>query len=126
MPLTSPEERREQAIANTESLLATLGFPASETVSGRASVADLFPAGRRCGIYVLQFADGWLYCGQAIDVVRRYCDHRRRHQDIERISFKRVKSAGLDHAEREGIHALEAAGCHLIRGSLPARKAACE
>ncbi len=114
MPLTSAAERqREKAIADIESLLTTLGFPPSETVSGRASVADLFPSGRRCGIYVLQFADGWLYCGQAIDVARRYFDHRRRHQDIERISFKRVARASLDHTERADIHALEAAFCRL-------------
>ena len=32
---------------------------------GRASIADLFPPGQRCGLYILHFANGEIYAGQA-------------------------------------------------------------
>jgi hypothetical protein len=35
------------------SLLEKLGFPASRYVRGRASIADMFRPGKRCGIYLL-------------------------------------------------------------------------
>ncbi len=93
-------------------------FETTHHVEGRASIADLFKLGQRCGIYVLQFADGMVYCGQSKDVVRRYAQHRKIHTDIVHLSFKRVRPEQLDSEEGRGIKALEAAGFSLRNISL--------
>ena len=71
-------------------LLEERGFPAPYTIRGRASIADLFPQGQRCGIYVLHFSDGEYYVGQSADIIRRYTQHSKIHADIEKISFKQA------------------------------------
>ena len=98
---------------NATSLLEKLGFPASRYVRGRASVADMFRQGKRCGIYLLHCSNAEYYAGQATDVTRRYVQHRKTHADIERISFKRVRRDRLDIEERRVIWALEEAGIYL-------------
>lgn len=99
---------------NTDlSLLHSLGLVRYETVVGRYSIADLFPSGERCGIYILHFTDGWFYVGQAVDITRRYVQHRQVHLDIERISFKSVGNANLDAEERVAVRTLEDAGYRL-------------
>ena len=98
---------------NATSLLEKLGFPASRYVRGRASVADMFRQGKRCGIYLLHCSNAEYYAGQATDVTRRYIQHRKTHADIERISFKRVRRDRLDIEERRVIWALEEAGIYL-------------
>lgn len=95
------------------SLLHSLGFVRYETVVGCHSIADLFPSGERCGIYILHFADGWLYVGQAVEITRRYAQHRQVHLDMERISFKPVGSANLDAEEQTAVRILEDAGYRL-------------
>ncbi len=77
-------------------------------------MADLYKPGRRCGIYVLLFADGDAYVGQSVDVVRRYAQHLRVHHDIEAISFKEVPPAELDATEQELIALTERSG-HRLR-----------
>ena len=94
-------------------LLEKLGFPASRYVRGRASIADMFRPGKRCGIYLLHCSNAEYYAGQAADVTRRYVQHRKTHADIERISFKRVRRDRLDIEERRVIWALEEAGIYL-------------
>ncbi len=88
-------------------LLDKLGFGPPQYVKGRASIADLFAPDRRCGIYVLHFSTGEFYAGQAIDVTRRYVQHRFTHKDIEKISFKAVGLDCLDEEERRVIWELE-------------------
>ncbi len=90
-----------------------LGFLEPHHVQGRASIADLFRPGKRCGLYVLYFTNGDFYAGQALDVTRRYVQHRKVHNDIEKISFKQVAEAKLDEEERTAIWALEKNGCSL-------------
>jgi hypothetical protein len=90
------------------------GFPEPVTVEGRASVADLFPASRRCGLYVLYFADGDIYAGKAADVTRRYVQHRQAHADIQQMSFRCVARSKVDEEERALIWRLEADG-HRLR-----------
>ncbi|MCL5745525.1 MAG: GIY-YIG nuclease family protein [Acidobacteria bacterium] len=97
-----------------EQLLAERGFPEPEGAKGRGSVADLYKPGQRCGIYVLLFSDGHAYIGQSVDVVRRYTQHLRVHQDIEAISFKAVPSIELDATEQELIRQAERSG-HRLR-----------
>jgi hypothetical protein len=105
----SESEIPESAIALT---LADLGFTKSHSVQGRGSIADLFRK-NRCGIYVLHFADGAFYVGQAVDVVRRYAQHRHTHKDIQSISFKRVSKRNLNTEERAVVRHLENVGFQL-------------
>ena len=59
------------------------------------------------GIYMLHFADGERYIGQAVDVVRRYATHCRTYDDIVAVSFRRVPVPDLDEAEKASIAAFE-------------------
>lgn len=89
-------------------------FAQSRYVRGRSSIADLFPPGERCGLYILHFANGEIYAGQASDVTRRYVQHRKVHTDIEQVSFRRVAKNMLDKEERKLIWELEQSG-HRLR-----------
>ena len=82
-------------------------------MTGQTSVADLHPPKERCGIYVLGFANGERYVGQAVEVVRRFAQHRKTHDDITHMTFKRVNAADLDQVERHHIHTLEGQGLRL-------------
>lgn len=94
-------------------IIQDLGFPQPQHVQGRASIADIFRPGKRCGLYVLYFANGEFYAGQAADITRRYVQHRKVHTDIEKISFKQVAEDRLDEEERAAIWALEKNGYSL-------------
>lgn len=94
-------------------LLSSLSFPELRDVRNRASIANLFPAAKRCGIYVLQFRDDEVYAGQALDVTRRYVQHGKVHSDIVSLSFKQVAKANLNDEERTVIWKLEQNGFHL-------------
>ncbi|PTA66940.1 hypothetical protein [Deinococcus arcticus] len=108
-------------------LLQELGFPDWQDVSGKASIAGLYPAGQRCGLYVLGFADGERYAGQAVDVTKRYLQHRKTYADLTGITFKAVPRDDLDAQEQRCIHSLEAGGMLLrnfthmsvVRGGRP-------
>lgn len=89
------------------------GFSRCDEVYGRHSIADLFAPGERCGIYILHFSDGWFYVGQAVDVTRRFVQHRKTHTDIERMSFRPVALDWLDEKERDAVRRMEEAGCQL-------------
>ncbi len=94
-------------------LLQTLNFPQLRHIQGRASISDVFPVGKRCGIYVLQFLNSEIYAGQALDVTRRYVQHSKTHNDIINISFKQVPKSNLNDEERVAIWELEQKGFHL-------------
>jgi hypothetical protein len=89
-------------------------FPPPHHIQGRASIADLFPLGKRCGLYILHFANGEIYAGQALDVTRRYVQHRKVHSDIEAISFRRLNKDRLNDEEPALIWELEQSG-HRLR-----------
>lgn len=89
------------------------GFLYSHGVEGRASIADLFPPDKRCGLYILRFTNGEVYAGQAVDVTRRYAQHRKVHADIQEVSFKQVDRHRLDDEERALIWLLEERGYRL-------------
>ena len=63
-------------------------FPEFIWVDCRSTVADLFKPEKRCGIYILGFRNNQFYVGQAVDVVRRFVQHTKVHDDIQEISFK--------------------------------------
>lgn len=68
------------------------------------SIAHLLARSRgRTGIYILGFADGQRYVGQALDVVGRFAAHRRRWHDIATVAFCTVPRPRLDEVERDVI-----------------------
>ncbi len=96
--------------ANT---LKALGFSPWQHVRTRASIADLFKPQRRCGIYVLRLSNGEFYAGKAVDVTRRYVQHRKTYGDIEEIAFKPLPRGRLSEEERALIEHLEQEGWQL-------------
>jgi hypothetical protein len=80
-------------------------------VDGLSSVNQLLPRSEsKCGIYVLSFADGQLYVGQAVNVVRRFPKHKQTYPDITELHFWRFNRDALDNVEKFGIQRLQAAG----------------
>ncbi len=95
----------------TSNLYTSLGFPPVEPVSTLRSVAHLFGSSKnRCGIYLLEFPDEKFYIGQAVDVVRRFAQHRQNHDDICGFSFIPTRCDLLDQVERNLIHQAELVG----------------
>lgn len=88
-----------------------MGFPPLDPVSSLFSIAHLFGTTKnRCGIYLLTFGNGVFYIGQAVDVVRRFAQHRRNHDDMIGFSFKPVLQGELDDVERAHIFRAESLG----------------
>jgi hypothetical protein len=90
--------------------LADEGFAPPLYVEGREAIANLFLKNKRCGIYVLHFADGMAYVGQSVDAARRYTEHRRNHQDIQQLSFKVCKHVDLNWVEKHMREVLQGKG----------------
>lgn len=101
--------------ADCARIARSLGFPAPADVTGRRSVAALFPASRRrTGVYLLAFAEGSYYIGLARDVVRRFAEHRRTHGDrIVLLAFLPSRLRDLEVVERELIRRAERTGVPL-------------
>ena len=74
----------------------SIGFEYYFFVRARVSIKDLFAEMSPCGIYILHFLNGEYYVGQAINVVARYLNHRKKHLDIDYISFREVSPADHD------------------------------
>ncbi|MCF8210514.1 MAG: GIY-YIG nuclease family protein [Rhodoferax sp.] len=90
---------------------SAMGFPALQHVTSLQSVAHLFGSTKnRCGIYFLAFQSGLFYVGQAVDVVRRFSQHRRNHDDIVGFSFIPVSQPKLNDIERTLIFKAESLG----------------
>lgn len=82
-------------------------FPEFAWVYCRPTVADLFKPDKRCGIYVLRFRDNQFYVGQALDVIRRFVQHTKNHDNIQEISFKTFPQNELNIVEQELLKSLE-------------------
>lgn len=94
-------------------IINQLGFQFDSVfnVKGRLSISDFFPKSKvRCGIYLLNFSDGTFYIGQAIDTVRRFAQHRKNYNNIERLWFQSVKKDKLNEVEQKLIHEAEMQG----------------
>lgn len=90
---------------------SAIGFPALIDVTSLQSVAHLFGASKkRCGIYLLAFQPGLFYVGQAVEVVRRFSQHRKNHDDIVGFSFIPVPKSELDVTEKGLIFKAESIG----------------
>lgn len=97
IPSPSPTER-----------LADLGFEAVTPVSTLRSVAHLFGSNKlRCGIYLLEFPENKFYIGQAVEVVRRFAQHRKNYDEIVGFSFIPTQRVDLDDVERRLIRRAE-------------------
>lgn len=92
---------------NIESILSDNGFTVSFDVSSRHSISDLLGKKSRCGIYVLSFLDETYYVGQAIDVCRRFLQHKKNRNDIVKIYFKSEHKSNLNSYEIYTIRLLE-------------------
>ncbi len=102
-PLSSPDR------------YAPLGFPQAEPVSTLRSVAHLFGSSKsRCGIYLLEFPGERFYIGQAVDVARRFVQHRKNYDDISGFSFIPIQRGFLDQVERDLIQKAELLGLVIL------------
>ncbi len=88
--------------------LSKYNFSDFAWVLNMPTVANIFKPDKRCGIYVLRFMNDQYYVGQAIDVVRRYTQHSKVHNDIQEIAFKRYPRKNLNEIEQQLIKILEA------------------
>lgn len=94
-------------------IITALGFKFDEAfdVKGRLSISDLFPkTKKRCGIYLLNFSDDTFYIGQAIDVVKRFSQHRKKYDSIIRCWFIEVDREKLNEVEEQLIRSAEDQG----------------
>jgi predicted GIY-YIG superfamily endonuclease len=97
----------------TADIINQLGFQFDNAynVQGRLSIADLYPKSKsRCGIYLLKFSDDSFYIGQAIDAVKRFSQHRKNYNNIERFWFQPIKMETLNEVERRLIQEAEMKG----------------
>jgi hypothetical protein len=95
-------------------VLEAMGFSPWRQVHGRASIEAFFMPRRRCGIYVLRFSNEEFYVGKAVDVTRRYAQHRKTYADIEQMAFKQVPRSKLDEEEQSltGAWSRQGGRCH--------------
>lgn len=82
-------------------------------VKKRDSIADLIPNNKRCGIYVLHFANDEYYIGLSVNVRTRFTQHRKTYSDISYLSFKTVPIERLRKEEEQLIKSAENAGFQL-------------
>lgn len=95
--------------------LAELGFETLAPVSTLRSIAQLFGTSKtRCGIYLLEFPEKRFYIGQAVEVVRRFAQHRKNHSEIVGFSFIPTRQTLLDEVERDLIRKAEILGLVIV------------
>ncbi len=100
-----------------EEIINGLGFIFDEAfdVKGRISISDLFSKSKkRCGIYLLNFSNNTFYIGQAIDIVKRFSQHRKNYDNIVRYWFIEVEKENLNEVEERLIKNAETAGLLII------------
>jgi hypothetical protein len=100
-------------MAELTAFLREMNFLRTYDVSPDVPLAKIFRHKKRCGIYVLHFANGEVYAGQAVNVVRRYSQHCKKYSDIVRVSFKSVALLKLNDEEKRVIWELEKGGYHI-------------
>ena len=87
---------------------AGLGFPESLPVSTLRSISHIYGTSKnRCGIYLLEFQGEKYYIGQAVDVVRRFGQHRQKYDNIVGFSFIPTSRKLLDEVEQSLIRKAE-------------------
>lgn len=101
-------------VNTTTNAAIEMGFPLITNVATLFSISHLFGISKkRCGIYLLKFTDELFYIGQAVDVVRRFSQHRRNYDDIQGFSFIPVVKDSLNEVEKTLIFDAESFGFKL-------------
>lgn len=101
--------------ANLPGRFAELGFAQLAPVSTLRSIAQLFGSSKlRCGIYLLEFPERRFYIGQAVEVVRRFAQHRKNYDEIVGFAFVPTQRAHLDQVERDLIREAELLGMVIL------------
>lgn len=97
------------------SALRSLGFPELTPVVERRTIAPLFRAAdRRSGVYLLAMSDDRFYIGLAVDVVRRFGQHKRNFGDrVIGFAFQPMAQKVMVERERGLIQAAERLGVPL-------------
>jgi hypothetical protein len=116
------QSKKEAVISKFAGYISELSFPKPEPVVSLRSIAHLFGSTKsrfgstksRCGIYLLVFPQERAYVGQAIEVVRRFAQHRLNHDDIIGFSFIPVQRLRLDETEKILIRRAERLGLTLL------------
>ncbi len=92
-------------------MVELLGYPPLVSVASFKSIAHLFGSSKsRCGIYLLEFPNLVFYIGQAVEVVRRFNQHCKNHDDIIGFSFIQIPKKKLDEVEKRLIYKAENLG----------------
>ncbi len=86
---------------------SALGFDKCFFVKNKKNIANYFEKNQHCGIYILHFENEEYYVGLAINVVKRYAQHKQKYSDIEYLSFKKADLKDLVKLEKETIYELE-------------------
>ncbi len=94
-------------MTNIKDFLVENSFDKHIDVTHRHSISDAIKDADSCGIYILDFADGTYYVGQAVDVRRRFLQHKKNFDDIVAVHFRHVNKQDLDTVERDMIAKLE-------------------
>lgn len=95
--------------------VSELGFPPLSPVATLRSISQLFGSSKnRCGIYLLEFPRHKFYIGQAVDVVRRFAQHRKSYDEITGFSFVPTRRSNLNELERDLIHKAEGLSLALL------------
>jgi len=98
-----------------EEIIFQLGFKVSHDVEGRLTIADLFRNTKaRCGIYLLVLNNNLFYIGSSNNVVRRFREHKVRHNNISKLYFQPTKFSLRKTIETEIINKAESCGIPLI------------
>lgn len=101
--------------ANLPDRFSELGFAQLAPVSTLRSIAQLFGSSKpRCGIYLLEFPERRFYIGQAVEVVRRFAQHRKNYDEIVGFAFVPIQRAHLDQVERDLIRKAELLGMVIL------------
>lgn len=102
-------------------IIQELGFPETSIIetAGRLSISDVFPKSKkRCGIYCFKKSNETYYIGQAVDVVRRFSQHCKNHDNIVCIWFQPIPQRNLDTVEKDLIFRAEESGLPIVNKSL--------
>ena len=109
----------EVHVSHVAEALVRIGFPEPVEIGHLRTVAHLFGTRKlRSGVYALLLPGDRVYIGKAIDLVRRFAQHRLAHEVIDGYTFLRAPALEMDATERACIAAAERLGLWLANVAL--------